>query len=103
MDSAAILSDLALSLPYAKRVHQDCSTIISVVTSIDERWHSLSHTQQSNYGWSYATGMIPPKIVESFPYQSLNPPLQGAVSFGDDSLEGLADVRGNGPGILWLF
>jgi hypothetical protein len=103
MESEAILLDLAQSLPYAKRVYEDCSTIIKTTKGISERWHSLSRAQQIRQGWSAVADMIPSNIVESFPYQTLSPPLQGSVGVSEECLGKLGYAHGNGIGVLWLF
>jgi hypothetical protein len=101
--SAAILWDLAQSLPYAKRVHEDCSTIIGIVTAIGKRWHSLTDAQQTIFERSFVADLIPPNIMESFPYQTISPPLLGPVALGDGPLERWEELRGSGAGVLWLF
>jgi hypothetical protein len=105
METVAILSDLAQGLPYAKRARDDCSTIISAVTAIVDKWHSLSHAQKASHGWSFAVDMIPPGIVEHFPYQALCPPLHGlpagAALAGWEGID--PRLEPSKSGVLWLF
>jgi hypothetical protein len=103
MDAAGLLLDLAQSLPYAKRVHEDCTTIINCVTNIAERWRSLPQARRLSEGQSAVADLIPSNIMESFPYQALSPPLQGPVGLSDESFGAWEHVRGNGLDVLWLF
>jgi hypothetical protein len=103
MDAVSILSDLAQSLPYARRIYADCSTIIKTVKDISVRWHSLPRAQQNSQGWSAVADLIPPGIVESFPYQILSPPLHGPAGASDECLAEWETSHCSGNGVIWLF
>ncbi|KAH7070132.1 hypothetical protein FB567DRAFT_598677 [Paraphoma chrysanthemicola] len=105
IEAVSILSDLAQGLPYAKRVRDDCLVIIASVTSMADKWHSLSRSQRESQGWNSAVDMIPAGIADQFPYQLLCPPLHGlpsdAASAGWDGID--PRLGANKTGVLWLF
>jgi hypothetical protein len=94
-DAAAILSSLAQELPYAWRVQENFSVLISVVKRIMENWHSIPQAQRSAASpETDSCGLTPEDIMESFPYQAMSPLLQGHGR--RDGVRRVSDV-------LWLF
>jgi hypothetical protein len=94
-DAAAILSSLAQELPYARRVQEDFSVLISVVKRIADKWYSIPQAKRPEASpETYTCGLIPENIMESFPYQTMSPLLQD---------HGRRDGVRRVSGILWLF
>ncbi|KAH8695814.1 hypothetical protein GQ44DRAFT_694852 [Phaeosphaeriaceae sp. PMI808] len=103
MEAIVALSEVAQRSIYGKRVHEDCSSISNLVRAISEKHKSLYGWNHPSPSWEFAKDMIPPNVVDLFPYQALSPSFQVPGGFNGDTLEGWADVRGNGSGVLWLF
>jgi hypothetical protein len=86
--AAAILSDLAQLLPYAKRIYADCSAIVKTVEDISVRWHTLPRAQQIRQGWSAVADLIPPDVV---------------AGASDECFGDWGTSHDNCSGVLWLF
>jgi hypothetical protein len=99
-ECAKNLSQMAHGLPYAKRIHDDCSPLIEIGMAVVERWKSLSVVEQFDHGWDAVLEVVPPHVAGLFPYQSISPSLQGPVGAGGDLFGG---ERGADSGVLWLF
>ncbi|KAH7381377.1 hypothetical protein DE146DRAFT_670431 [Phaeosphaeria sp. MPI-PUGE-AT-0046c] len=87
MDAANFLSRLAHSNHYARRVRDEFSTITSVVTAIDQsrRRLAFSGARVDEFDYEDAKDLIPPNVLDSFPYTASSPDLSSR------------------SGVVWLF
>jgi hypothetical protein len=102
MDARKILSDLARSLPYAKRVQAELSAMTEVVDGIARRWQSLPRPQKAVFGSTSVQDLIPPNIIDNIPYRSFGLALAGPFTI--DAPPGEWQVnRSPGSGVLWFL
>jgi hypothetical protein len=77
MHIARMLYDLAQRFSYARRVHGEFSTVISIISGVVEGWQSLSHAEQASHDYrTFIADMIGPDMDEMLPFQASCPPLR---------------------------
>jgi hypothetical protein len=86
--SAALLSELAQGLPYARRVHEDCRDLIDLVDDLVNRWQCFTLDEHALQGWGLVMDLKPDNYRKAFPYQTVSPSL---------------GAGGSTPSLLWLF
>jgi hypothetical protein len=102
MDARKMLSGLARTLSYAKRVEFELAAMTDVVDGIARRWQSLPRPQKAVFGPASVQDLIPPNIIDIIPYRSASPVLSGPFTIdaplGDWHIE-----HGAGSGVLWFL
>jgi len=108
-ECASGLGILAKSLPYARRVHNECAALIDIGAILSGRLFGMSYSNHGGHNGhflvesSLATFLAPIRnrsFDDMFPFQTGSPNLQGAIGSSDD-LFGVD--RGKGSGVLWLL
>jgi hypothetical protein len=91
--AVSVLLESAHTLHYARRVFDDFSAITDVVMRIREKWYLLDEQQQDALKNTFAAELIPPGIIESFPYQEPD----------DEPTKEGEEAGRSGFSVLWFF
>jgi hypothetical protein len=93
IDSVSLLRDLARTLPYARRVHEDCARLVDAIN----RWIEQHDVPLE----CRPTDLSPLDIAPLFPYQTFNLPLEDRLVRRDALLELVEASKMSS--VLWLL
>ncbi|KAJ4376348.1 hypothetical protein N0V83_001631 [Neocucurbitaria cava] len=92
-DGFELLTALKPHIPYARRVLEEFAPLRYVVENVIEEFPMSSSSHAGAF--SVVEALIPPNIVDLFPYRPLTPPLDTGYHYN-------TELGKNGKGILWL-
>jgi hypothetical protein len=116
--AVAMLLDLANHILFAQRVLVDFDRIVGIVQARNATWNDHSSIPDDSRRWDIVKSIIPPNVIELFPYREQIPMMQvshvhrgshdlgpiygGTLSDRTDPWGTETDTQDVGRGVLWI-